>query len=88
VTGKTAEILRNVQCEGCHGPGSEYKFLHGEDKAAALLVGMLEPTEKVCAVCHTPVLPKDCWGTAASSPAFRFSERVERITHARPPKKP
>ncbi|MFB3907296.1 MAG: multiheme c-type cytochrome [Candidatus Eisenbacteria bacterium] len=89
VAGKTAEILRNVQCEACHGPGSEYKFVHGKDRKAALGLGMLEPTEAVCAACHTPEpLPRECWREAGASPSFDYSAMVKKIAHARPsPKK-
>jgi len=53
-----------VQCEACHGAGSEYKkptimskSKFAADKAAALKVakdaGLVMPTAENCAKCHT-----------------------------------
>jgi cytochrome c553 len=67
VTGTTekAEVLEGVQCEACHGPGSEYKSPKimskkdwGTDPAKYLKMatdaGLVIPTEAVCKRCHTP----------------------------------
>jgi len=66
ITGETAEkvSLEGVQCEACHGPGSEYKkpaimskSKFAADKVAALKAatdaGLVMPTAEVCAKCHT-----------------------------------
>lgn len=66
VTGTTAEnvVLEGVQCESCHGPGSEYKkptimskAKYAADKVAARKVaveaGLIMPTAEVCTKCHT-----------------------------------
>lgn len=65
ITGTTAEnvVLEGVQCEACHGPGSEYKKptimskAKFADKAAgrklAVEAGLVIPTADVCTKCHT-----------------------------------
>lgn len=66
VTGATAEgtALNGVQCEACHGAGSEYKkptimskAKWAADKAAAMKVakeaGLVMPVEADCVKCHT-----------------------------------
>jgi hypothetical protein len=65
VTGETAEkvVLEGVQCEACHGPGSEYKKptimskAKFADRAAGLKLaaeaGLVMPTAAVCTKCHT-----------------------------------
>ncbi|MBI4829376.1 MAG: hypothetical protein HY804_11320 [Nitrospinae bacterium] len=55
---KSAEDLRNVGCEMCHGAGSEYAILHKEKgetfkKAEAAALGEIyPPKEDVCRKCH------------------------------------
>jgi len=86
--GKTAADLQGVQCEACHGPGSEYKALSVmKDKAASMAKGLITPTDKVCATCHTATLPKECWPGAAAAPKFVFAEAVKKIEHHVPVKK-
>lgn len=65
MTGMTAEKvnLEGVQCEACHGAGSEYKKptimskAKFADKAAGLkaaqAAGLVMPTAEVCTKCHT-----------------------------------
>ena len=66
VTGATAEgtALNNVQCEACHGAGSEYKKLTIMNKAKwaadpvaykkmAVEAGLVYPVEANCVKCHT-----------------------------------
>ncbi len=65
MTGTTAEnvALNGVQCEACHGAGSEYKKptimskAKFADKAAgmklAMEAGLVMPTAEVCTKCHT-----------------------------------
>jgi hypothetical protein len=66
ITGATAEkvSLDGVQCEACHGPGSEYKkptimskSKFAADRVAALKAardaGLVAMTAEVCAKCHT-----------------------------------
>ncbi|SYZ73032.1 putative YVTN beta-propeller repeat-containing protein [Candidatus Zixiibacteriota bacterium] len=57
-TGKNAagEMLTGVQCEACHGPGSDYmKMSVMKDKKLALEAGLIMPDEKVCKKCHENV---------------------------------
>ena len=42
-----------LDCEGCHGPGSEYKALSVmKDPAKAKAAGLVEPGAAFCARCH------------------------------------
>ena len=42
-----------VDCETCHGPGSEYKALKVmKDKAASMKAGLLMPGKAECGKCH------------------------------------
>ncbi len=85
--GKTAVDLQGVQCEACHGAGSEYKAISVmKDKAAAAAKGLVSPTEKVCASCHTGALPKECWAGATAAPKFVFAEAAKKIEHHVPKK--
>ncbi len=52
---ETAHAKRTppLDCEGCHGPGSEYKgmaVMKDPDKARA--AGLVDPTETFCSQCH------------------------------------
>lgn len=56
------ELIANVTCEACHGPGSEYKSPKimskkwNDDpetyKAKAIEAGLVYPTEENCKGCH------------------------------------
>jgi hypothetical protein len=47
---KTKPVL---DCEGCHGPGSEYKAVKVmKDPAAAKKAGLIMPDKAQCATCH------------------------------------
>jgi hypothetical protein len=48
--------LMNVQCEACHGPGSDYKSVM-KDKEKAVAAGLIVPDEKVCVGCHNKESP-------------------------------
>jgi len=51
-TGGNAE-MPGVQCEACHGPGSDYKSMKVmKDQAAAVAAGLVLPTEATCKKCH------------------------------------
>jgi hypothetical protein len=42
-----------LDCEGCHGPGSEYKGIRiMRDPAAARKAGLIMPDKAQCATCH------------------------------------
>jgi len=49
----TRKDLRGVQCEACHGPGSEYKSMKVmKDLGLAREKGLWEVTREVCLLCH------------------------------------
>ncbi len=48
------ENLPGVQCEACHGPGSDYKKMSiMKDLEKAMANGLLEVTQSTCDGCHT-----------------------------------
>ena len=52
---ETFSISDGVQCERCHGPGSEYSSAEiMADPDAARAAGLRIPTEADCLVCHKP----------------------------------
>jgi len=49
-----SEELPGVQCEACHGPGSDYKKMSiMKDLEAAKANGLVIPTQATCDGCHT-----------------------------------
>lgn len=49
----TEKDLRGVQCEACHGPGSEYKSMRVmKDAALAREKGLMDVTRETCLGCH------------------------------------
>ncbi|MCK4657575.1 MAG: cytochrome c3 family protein, partial [candidate division Zixibacteria bacterium] len=61
-TGTTAkgELLTGVQCEVCHGPGSDYKKKKiMEDQKASVANGLLLPDENTCKSCHNENVPEE-----------------------------
>jgi cytochrome c5 len=61
-TGTTAkgELLTGVQCEVCHGPGSDYKKKKiMEDQKASVANGLLIPDENTCKSCHNENVPEE-----------------------------
>jgi YVTN family beta-propeller protein len=50
---ETFHIEDGVQCEGCHGPGSEYASLEVmKDRPAAMKAGLRMPDQELCVNCH------------------------------------
>jgi YVTN family beta-propeller protein len=50
---ETFHIEDGVQCEGCHGPGSEYASLEVmKDRQAAMKAGLRMPDQDFCVNCH------------------------------------
>ena len=48
------EAMAGVQCEACHGPGSDYKKMNiMKDLALAKENGLIIPTQATCDGCHT-----------------------------------
>jgi hypothetical protein len=47
------EAMAGVQCEACHGPGSDYKAIAVmKDKTKAVAAGLVIPTQATCDGCH------------------------------------
>ncbi|MDO8502687.1 MAG: multiheme c-type cytochrome [Gemmatimonadaceae bacterium] len=74
-----ADIKDGVQCETCHGPGSDYKSLTVmKAKGKAVAAGMKEykdkaAIEKQCRTCHNEKSP--------TAKEFKFEERWAKIKH-------
>ena len=50
---ETFHIEDGVQCEGCHGPGSEYSSMEVmRDRQAAMMAGLKMPNQESCVTCH------------------------------------
>jgi hypothetical protein len=61
-TGTTAKgvLLEGIQCEACHGPGSDYNkksIMENLDKAIAN--GLLLPDTTTCKKCHNENVPEE-----------------------------
>lgn len=59
-TGKLVDgtLLTGVQCEACHGAGSEYKAQKVmKDRAAAIAAGLVVPDKALCVKCHNEKSP-------------------------------
>lgn len=84
-TGKTAADLQGVQCEACHGAGSDYKALNVmKNKDEAIKKGMIIPTEKTCLSCHGGPFPTG----HKEVPKFDYAVSLKKIEHHIPaPKK-
>ena len=66
-----------IQCEACHGAGSDYAKLGiMKNKPQAIAAGLVEPTEKVCVKCHNPKSP--------NYKEFKFNEMAKKIAHPTP----
>ena len=68
-----------VQCESCHGAGSEYKTMAiMKNKEEAMKKGLMIPkdTEKFCKTCHNPESP--------SYKEFKLKDMWKQIAHTNP----
>lgn len=75
----TFDKTQGVQCETCHGPGSEYKKLSiMKDPVKAKENGLIIHEDKVafCTGCHNSESPNFV--------AFNFDEMWEKIKHPKP----
>lgn len=69
------EIFKGVQCEECHGPGSEYmKSSIMKDRKKAIAKGLKIPNEKHCRKCHDK--KKYPWAKT-----FNYKKRLKKIDH-------
>lgn len=66
-----------VQCEACHGAGGDYLPISiMKDRAKAIEMGMVIPTEETCVNCHNPESP--------NYKSFNFKEFFSKIAHPSP----
>jgi hypothetical protein len=67
--------LAGVQCEACHGPGSDYIKIHAKkDKEGARKVGMIaRPDPESCKTCHNEKSP--------TFKGFDYTKMWEAIKH-------
>jgi hypothetical protein len=66
-----------VQCESCHGPGSDYKTMTVmKSRDASVAAGLVLPTEAVCVTCHNKESP--------TFTEFKFAEMLAKVAHPRP----
>ncbi len=75
----TFDKTQGVQCETCHGPGSEYKKLTiMKDKQKAIENGLIIHTEKeaFCTTCHNSDSP--------TFKSFNYDESWAKIQHTDP----
>jgi hypothetical protein len=79
---KPLSVSDGVQCESCHGPGSDYrKKTVMADHAKSVAAGMWEPDKKeaICTACHNKDSPT--WDAAKG---FDFEAAKKKIAHAIP----
>jgi len=78
----TFHVEDGVQCEHCHGPGSEYMAEPVmRDRARAIAAGLNMPTERDCRVCH---LVKGSHVAVHDRPALDISQGLKSIAHPTP----
>ena len=71
-----------LQCEVCHGPGSEYATREiMSDRTKALANGLRIPTLDECRLCHRP---KGSHDGVLKRPAFDLDAAWKRIAHPKP----
>jgi hypothetical protein len=80
-----------VQCESCHGPGSDYrkkKVMSDQKKSIAAGLWLPSKDEKICTTCHNDESPS--WDPKkykladGSSAGFDYEQAAEEIAHAIP----
>jgi len=95
---KSFDLADGVQCEACHGAGSEYRkkkvmqtiweeHKKGGASATAKKVGLIVPDENTCKTCHAPQITFK--GKTYKNPShkpFNFKESFEKIKHPVPQK--
>ncbi len=78
---KKFDVKDGVQCEVCHGPGSDYKsvtVMKDKDKAIAAGLNISKDDPKLCEKCHNSESP--------SFKEFKYKEMWEKIKHPIPAK--
>lgn len=76
--------MLNVQCEACHGPGSEYKMMAVmKNRPEALKKGLVLPTKELCLGCHGGRFPG-----GHPTVAFNYENALLKIEHHTKPTEP
>jgi excinuclease UvrABC ATPase subunit len=79
---KKFKIEDGVQCETCHGPGSDYKSKKVmKDRKLSIEKGLLayDNPEELCVKCHNEESP--------AFTGFNFDEMWPKIKHSKPSNK-
>jgi YVTN family beta-propeller protein len=80
----TFAIEDGMQCEKCHGPGSEYATAEVMmDRDAAIKAGLIIPTKEWCAKCH---YVKGSHVAVHKLPQLNIDEALKTIAHPLPEK--
>ncbi len=67
-------VFAGVQCEACHGPGSDYKKMSiMKDREQAVANGLVIPTPEHCTTCHNTSHHEDM--------VFNYDEAWPQIAH-------
>ncbi len=75
----TFHIEDGVQCEGCHGPGSEYASLEVmKDRQAAMKAGLRMPDRDFCINCH---VEKGSHVAVLKQPPLDMKKSWDRLFH-------
>ena len=69
----SAAKFEGVQCESCHGAGSQYMEIDHMDTGKAVTNGLIIPMESLCIKCHN----KDC----PTFKGFDYKTYFKKITH-------
>ncbi len=78
----TFRLEDGVQCESCHGPGSEYMDEEiMRDPERARQAGLIMPTPDTCMTCHRE---KGSHVAVLKSPALDINKAIEQIRHPTP----
>jgi YVTN family beta-propeller protein len=79
---QTFHLEDGVQCEGCHGPGSEYMTESVmRDREVAMQAGLVMPAERECMNCH---IEKGTHVAILHSPQIDPKKALEAIAHPLP----
>lgn len=82
-TDKKGNLLTNVQCEACHGPGSGYKSIKVmKDLEMAKEAGLIIPDEETCKRCHNAKAPTKA--LQASAKDWDFAKMKAKGLHIMP----
>ena len=76
---KNFQIEQGVQCETCHGPGSDYKskkIMENKEEAIAKGLKIYDKPEDLCITCHNAESP--------TMTEFNFAESWAKIKHNKP----